>query len=127
MDSSAIKRLAFEGLKWSYLQQFIVLAINYGTLLILANLIEPKYHGAVVLASIPTGLTGVLGTMGVREKILKEASISAEKFKALMGLVIAISVVLTLLTLNCICNCFCYFMQNNFRFGYYLILVLHYA
>lgn len=99
MNSSSLKRLAFEGLKWSYLQQFLVLAINYGTLLVLANLIEPKYHGAVVLASIPTGLTGVLGTMGVREKILKETSISAEKFKALMGLVIAISAVLTVMTL----------------------------
>lgn len=99
VENSSIKRLAFEGLKWSYLQQLLVLAINYGTLLILANLIDPRYHGAVVLASVPTGLTGVLGTMGVREKILKETSISAEKFRALMGLVIAIAIVLTFLTL----------------------------
>ncbi len=99
MEKSSLKKLAFEGLKWSYIQQFLVLVINYGTILILANLIEPRYHGAVVLASVPTGLTGVLGTMGVREKILKETSISSEKFRALMGLVIAIAAILTCLTI----------------------------
>lgn len=116
MDNSVIKKLAFQGLKWSFLQQFFILAINYGTLLILANLIAPKYHGVVVLASIPTGLTGVLGTMGVREKILKETSISGEKFKALMGLVIAISLVLTLLTLI-ISIIVSLFYANQFSFG----------
>lgn len=99
MSKSVYKQLAFEGLKWSYLQQFFVLSINYGTLLILANLIEPKIHGAVVLASLPTGLTGVLGTMGIREKILKETSISDEKFKELIGLIIVMSLVVTFLTL----------------------------
>lgn len=116
MGSSAIKKLAFQGLKWSFLQQFFILVINYATLLILANLIAPKYHGAVVLAAIPTGLTGVLGTMGVREKILKETSISGEKFKALMGLVIAISLVLTLLTLI-ISTIVSLFYANEFSFG----------
>lgn len=94
-----IKKLAFQGLKWSFLQQFFVLFINYGTLLILADLIEPKYHGIMVLVSIPTGFTGVLGTMGVREKILKENTINEASFKSIMGLVIAISVLLTFVTL----------------------------
>lgn len=115
MDSSVIKKLAFQGLKWSFLQQFFILVINYGTLLILANLIAPKFHGAVMLASIPTGLTGVLGTMGVREKILKEASISSETFKALMGLIIAISVALTLITII-ISTIVSLFYANQFSF-----------
>jgi PST family polysaccharide transporter len=126
MSSSVYKKLALEGLKWSYLQQFFVLAINYGTLLILANLIEPKIHGAVVLASLPTGLTGVLGTMGVREKILKETSISAEKFKELMGLVIGMSSIVTLLTII-VSVVISFIYAKQFSFGLLLKLGLSLA
>lgn len=48
--------------------------MNYATVVALAFWVAPEIHGFFALASIPAGLTGLIGSMGLGELVVKEQS-----------------------------------------------------
>lgn len=94
-----MRKLAVKSLKWSFFQQFSTQIINYLSVIVLAALIEPSIQGFVTLASIPVGLVGVLGSFGVREKIIKDKVIDESSKQAMFALINFLSIFMFLLSL----------------------------
>jgi O-antigen/teichoic acid export membrane protein len=110
-----LRELALKGLKWSFIQQFTTQIVNYISVIILAALVEPAAQGFITIASIPIGFVGVLGSMGVREKIVKEKEINEDYKSCLLGFVIVSSGLLFLLSLI-VTLVVAWFYQDNFSF-----------
>ena len=110
-----MREIAVKGLKWSFIQQFVTQIINYLSVVVLAALVEPSAQGFITIASIPIGFVGVLGSMGVREKIIKEKEINIDYKSCLLGFVIVSSGLLFLLSLI-LTLLVAWFYQDNFSF-----------
>lgn len=110
-----MRELAVKGLKWSFIQQFTTQIVNYISVIILAALVEPAAQGFITIASIPIGFVGVLGSMGVREKVIKEKEINADYKSCLLGFVIVSSGLLFLSSLI-LTLVVAWFYQDNFSF-----------
>jgi O-antigen/teichoic acid export membrane protein len=112
-----MKEVAIKSLKWSFIQQFATQIINYISVIILAALIEPAIQGFITIASIPIGFVGVLGSMGVREKIVKEKAINEDYKSCLLGFIVVSSILLMILSF--IITVFvAWFYIDNFSFKY---------
>lgn len=94
-----MREIAVKGLKWSFIQQFFTQIINYTSVIILAALVDPEAQGFITIASIPISFVGVLGSMGVREKVIKEKEIDKDYKRCLLGFVIVSSGLLFLVSL----------------------------
>lgn len=95
-----MRKLAVSGLKWSFVQQFSTQIINYLSVIVLAALVEPAAQGIITIASIPIGFVGILGSFGIREKIIKEKENEInEKYKScLFGFIVLSSCLLFVLS-----------------------------
>jgi O-antigen/teichoic acid export membrane protein len=108
-----MRKLAVNGLKWSIMQQVVTQLINYISVIVLAALVDPAAQGFITIASIPIGFVGVLGSFGVREKIIKEKQINAEYRSCLLGFIIVISGLLFVLSIL-LTFIVAWFYQDNF-------------
>ena len=111
-----MRQLAVKGLKWSFAQQLSTQVINYLSVIILAALVEPEVQGFITIASIPIGFVGVLGSFGIREKIIKDKEINEDYKSCLLGFVVVSSGLLFLLSLF-LTIIVAWFYQNNFSFS----------
>ncbi len=76
------------GLKWNAVQQVVFQVINYGSLLVLANLVSAQDFGAVALSTVLVGLFEILNGFGmgpliIRDRIQDERNISTMFWLAL--------------------------------------------
>jgi PST family polysaccharide transporter len=110
-----MRKLAVKSLKWSFLQQFSTQIINYISVIVLAALVDPAIQGFVIIASIPVGFVGVLGSFGVREKIIKEKQIDELCTQSLLGFIIVLSFIMYLLSILLVII-IALFYQSNFDF-----------
>lgn len=94
-----MRKLALNSLKWSFLQQIIFQAINYITVIALAALVEPAIHGFIAIASVPVGFVGILGSLGVREKIIKDKEVNPDDASGLLGFIMITAVIMMLISL----------------------------
>ena len=123
-----MRELAVKGLKWSFVQQIIVQIINYLSVVVLAALVDPEVHGFITIASVPVGFVGVLGSLGVREKVVKEIDVNDEYKSCLLGFVVISSILLFLLNLF-LTVLIAWFYQDKFsfevlmKFGFLLSLI----
>jgi O-antigen/teichoic acid export membrane protein len=108
-----MRKLAVNGLKWSIVQQIVTQLINYISVIVLAALVDPAAQGFITIASIPIGFVGVLGSFGVREKIIKEKKINAEYRSCLLGFIILTSGLLFVLSIL-LTFIVAWFYQDNF-------------
>ncbi len=110
-----MRKLAVKGLKWSFIQQFSAISINYISVIVLAALIEPKYHGLITIASIPIGFVGILGSLGIREKIVKEKEINEDYKSCLLGFILVSSLILSAISIF-LTFLVAWFYQDNYSF-----------
>lgn len=111
-----MKKFAFNGIKWSFLQQVGVQGLNYASVIALAYWVDPEIHGFFAIAALAAGLAGVLGAMGLSEIIIKDVDTNfEEKIPTYWSLVLIVAGVLYLL------SCFfslvvAWFYQDEFSF-----------
>jgi O-antigen/teichoic acid export membrane protein len=110
-----MRKQAVSSLKWSFIQQFSTQIINYISVIIIAGLVDPAIQGFVTIASIPLGFVGVLGSFGVREKIIKEKEIDELYKESLLSFIMLISVIAFLLSTLCVVL-IAFFYKSNFDF-----------
>lgn len=95
-----MKSQALQGLKWSIVQQISIQFLNYGTVIALAFWVDPEIHGFFALATMAAGLSGVLGSMGIGEMVVKDQSDDfAAKLPAYWFLTVVVSFVLFVIAL----------------------------
>jgi O-antigen/teichoic acid export membrane protein len=95
-----MRELALKGLKWSFIQQIANQVVNYGAILYLATKVLPELHGLVTIGSIPGGFIGIIGALGLREKIIKDRALGSDVQAAYFGFILVASFVIFFLTLG---------------------------
>ncbi len=110
-----MKDKAIRGVKWLFSQQAINQVINYSSIIILAALVDPNIHGFITIASIPIGFVGVLGTLGVKEKIVKSKEFSSEHQSGLFAFILTIAFLLFIISIF-FSILVAWFYKDNFEF-----------
>lgn len=82
------------GLKWNAIQQIVFQVINYGSLLVLANLISAENFGAVALSTVLVGLFEILNGFGMGPLIIKDKIRDDRKVSTLFWLALGLSFLL---------------------------------
>lgn len=111
-----MKAIVVRSLKWTFFQQFATQIVNYLSIIFLATMIDPNIHGFMTIVSIPIGFIGVLGSFGVREKILKEKNLTVEYVRSLFGFVLISSLLVYIVTLFLV-FAIGYFYKANFDYN----------
>lgn len=94
-----MKTVAFNGLKWSSIQQVGFQVLNYTSIIALVYWVDPEIHGLFAIAALAPGLAGVLGAMGLSEIIIKDVDTDfQEKIPTYWSLVLVVACVLYLLS-----------------------------
>lgn len=109
-----IKSKVRSGIKWTFIQQIAAQSVNYITVIVLARGIPPSYHGLVAIGSLSGTFVGVIGSLGIQEKIIIDDEIDEIKFRTyfwfsvLSGLALSlISFIITLFV--------SWFYSNNYE------------
>ena len=84
--------------KWSIIQQILTQIINYSSILLLAYLVEPQYHGLITLASIPALLINSIGSLGIKELLTTQKEITNDEKQGYLGFVIVLGIFLFFLS-----------------------------
>lgn len=101
--------------KWSIIQQFLTQILNYGSILFLAYLVDPGYHGLITLASLPALLINSVGSLGIRELLTTQKEITNEEKQGYLSFVLFLGFLLFLLS-SILSILTAFFYENQYSF-----------
>ena len=87
------------GLKWSVVQQIVFQGMNYGSLLLLANLVSIQHFGTVALCTVLVGLFEMLNGFGMGSLIIKDMIRDDRSVSTLFWMSVGLSLLLYVLFL----------------------------
>lgn len=117
------RRKAMVGLKWNAIQQIVFQVINYGSLLVLANLVSAENFGAVALSTVLVGLFEVLNGFGMGPLIIKDNIRDDRSVSTLFWLALGLSFLLFAAVLV-VGIFYAGFYRPSDPFGLYLIVAV---
>jgi PST family polysaccharide transporter len=109
------------GLKWNTIQQVAFQVINYGSLLVLANLVSAEDFGALALSTVLVGLFEILNGFGLGPLIIKDKIVDQRRLSTLFWLASGLSLMLFFATLVA-GPFYAWFYRPSGPMGLYLVL-----
>lgn len=109
-----IKNEVRNGIKWSVIQQIVAQSINYITIIILARGISPGYHGLVTIGALSGTFVSIIGTLGIKERIIIDSEIDESSFRTYFWFSVLLGLALSLISLL-ITYLVSWFYSNNYN------------